>query len=145
MLLRDDVPGKKNRHTHTALATVTAVRGKFAKWIEERKDAWKETVDFWIGKQNTVNFTTTPEGVTYSVTVRHRAKGDGGPPIEVLVLFYEDFVLRFHATSKIMFSFIKSKFGDVVPSVEDALVCAEAQLNNESGFSGCDDDFGGEI
>lgn len=53
------------------------------------------------------------------------------PQLPTLVLFYEDFIADFEGTLRILFEFLKTRLGNAMPSVDDAVKCAIYEKQRE--------------
>jgi hypothetical protein len=113
---------------HVAGATLEEFQTKFPNWFRIREAKWKNYAHFWLGRKNVWNHSDTMKceknGVTSFVINSNPDFIQANRSIPILVLFYEDFVHNLGETSLRMFSFLKQKLGNAMPSIDTSVLCA---------------------
>jgi hypothetical protein len=132
---------RQHSNSHVGLASVDALRHQLTPWAMKLHMVWKSTADLWAGPrfwEKAGNLSSSPDPssppVVTSFTFNRSLHAVNDKKIPVLVMFYEDFVRDFEASITVLFTFLKQRLGEAMPSVTDAVACAMAGRDREAAL-----------
>jgi len=122
---------RQHAKSHVAQASDSSVRTGLDEFLTHKRASWMQACDLYAGSyfwNNTQGkHIRTSSGVLALLanrTVFGSPASMRNVSVPVLTVFYEDFVLDFEGTSRIMFTFMKEFLKGAMPSVDDAVDCA---------------------
>jgi len=119
-------------NSHVGRAPMEIMHSRLSGWLMKRHFVWTRTMRFWLGGNGSLELHPDVNNkVSAFVLERHLDPKGAGPAVPVLVMFYEDFVRDFEEACRALFTFLKTRLGNAMPAVEDAVACAVAGHERE--------------
>ena len=119
----------EGRDPHTSFVPVEKLQREYPEWFGKRSRLWLGFMKFWMGSyywwpNNTAVHKETSNGVTSFTLNRGIFGASTNRTVPIVVLFYEDFIRNFEESSRRMFGFMKERLGGTIPTVENSVICA---------------------
>jgi hypothetical protein len=121
---------REYEHGHTSVVPRGVMQKYISHFLTQKRRSWVRSCKLYAGDYyfNHTSMRRHQNGVTSLLinqpVFKHRSGDLQDKTVPTLVLFYEDFVADFDTTVRVLFEYLKQRFGDIMPSVDDAVLCA---------------------